>query len=388
VSVDAGVPDPVSADDLGEVFISYSWDSEAHVRGVLQLSNRLRSEEGINCVLDQYEVSPPEGWPRWMERKIRDSQFVLMVCTETYYRRVMGDEEAGKGLGVRWEGRLIYQHIYNAGAMNAKFVPVLMQAGDRSFIPTPLQGASYYCVDTQQGYDGLCSRLLGKPRVEKPKLGARRSMPKKDVKTDISMYLSAPINIPLWDEAKWRATFFMCAPHVPPILGLGFLNEQPARDIFKEWHQRYGDGDEFEELRVSIIEGPIEGEDPGYTVHVGADPENVIKRYRQVGLTATDYVMLTSRINRMNPPADSQYLEMFKRAYRQFKTYFLVPGTCKPDGSQLRPMLDLRIHKSSVKFRRVEEIGPHDIDSVVLGTGRVERPLTGYGTYDRKTHGQ
>ena len=62
-----------------------------------------------------------------------------MVCTETYYKRVMGDEEAGKGLGVRWEGGLIYQHIYNAGAMNTKFVPVLLRAEDLQFIPTEFQ---------------------------------------------------------------------------------------------------------------------------------------------------------------------------------------------------------------------------------------------------------
>jgi hypothetical protein len=34
--------------------------------------------------------------------------FVLMVCTTTYRRRAMGLEEPGKGLGVDWEGNLIY----------------------------------------------------------------------------------------------------------------------------------------------------------------------------------------------------------------------------------------------------------------------------------------
>lgn len=133
MSTDDTAPDSTGDSGLGEVFISYSWDSEDHVRSVLQFSDRLRSE-GIDCVLDQYEVSPPEGWPRWMDRKIRDAQFVLMVCTETYYKRVMGDEEAGKGLGVRWEGGLIYQHIYNAGTMNNKFIPVLMRGEDQPFI--------------------------------------------------------------------------------------------------------------------------------------------------------------------------------------------------------------------------------------------------------------
>ena len=378
MSTDDTAPDSMAETDLGEVFISYSWDSEDHVRSVLQLSDRLRSE-GVDCVLDQYEVSPPEGWPRWMDRKIRDAQFVLMVCTETYYKRVMGDEDAGKGLGVRWESGLIYQYIYNAAAMNRKFVPVLMRGEDQPFIPVPLQGASYYRVDTQQGYDDLYSRLVGKPQVERPKLGKIRSLPKKDIKTDISMYVSAPIDIELWNAAMWRATFFMVTPDLPPILGLGFLNEKPARHIFERWHQRYGKRDDFEELRVSIIEGAVEGEYPGYSVHIGADPDNTIKRYRAAGLTADHFLMIVTRINRMNPPAESKNLEMFKRAYRQSKTYFLVPGTCRPDGSQLKPILDLGIYKNAINFRKVEEIGPNDIDSVILGTGQVERPLTEFG---------
>jgi len=62
---------------------------------VRELSDRLRAD-GIDCILDQYEVSPPEGWPRWTDNQISDAEFVLMICTETYYRRVMGKEEPGK----------------------------------------------------------------------------------------------------------------------------------------------------------------------------------------------------------------------------------------------------------------------------------------------------
>jgi hypothetical protein len=51
-------------------------------------------------------------------RQILDSDFVLTVCTETYKRRVMGEEEPGKG---QWGavGRAlinpINQYIYDAG---------------------------------------------------------------------------------------------------------------------------------------------------------------------------------------------------------------------------------------------------------------------------------
>jgi len=102
------------ASEPPKVFISYSHDSAEHAQHVLELANRLRAD-GIDCTIDQYVVVPAEGWPRWMDKQIRDSDFVVMVCTETYYQRVMGEEQPGKGLGVRWEGHLIYGEIYRAG---------------------------------------------------------------------------------------------------------------------------------------------------------------------------------------------------------------------------------------------------------------------------------
>ena len=42
------------------VFISYSHDSQAHADDVLALANRLRAD-GVDCSVDQYEESPPEG---------------------------------------------------------------------------------------------------------------------------------------------------------------------------------------------------------------------------------------------------------------------------------------------------------------------------------------
>ena len=85
--------------DAPKVFISYSHDDERHEQRVLALANRLR-EDGIDAEIDQYEPAPPEGWPMWCERQIKKAGFVLLVCTETYLRRVDGEEEPGKGHGV------------------------------------------------------------------------------------------------------------------------------------------------------------------------------------------------------------------------------------------------------------------------------------------------
>lgn len=354
--------------EMGEVFISYSHDNVEHVQRVLDLSNKLRSE-GIDCVLDQYESSPPEGWPRWMDRKIRDCRYVLMICTETYYKRVMGEETPDIGHGVKWEGNLIYQHIYNAGSQNIKFIPVIFSPSDRKFIPASVQGSTSYCVETEKGYNDLYYRLLCIPKTEKPKLGKLRPLPERPVKTNPILYLTGPIDVDLWNRAKWKATFFVCDPQRPPVLGLAYRNEEVAREIFSRWHERYGERDEYEELRISIIEGDIEGEEPGYTVHVGPDPDAAIKRFKAAGYefdVDDDILMCVSRINRMTPKMPSKNLEMFKLYYKKFKTYFLIPGVISADLKELKPIFELGLFKGNIHFRDSSEIGKNDIDVVVL----------------------
>ena len=78
-----------------KVFISYSHDSPEHAERVLTLSDRLR-QDGIDSHIDQYEVSPPKGWPRWMVNKVEWADFVLVVCTETYQQRFKGKAPAGR----------------------------------------------------------------------------------------------------------------------------------------------------------------------------------------------------------------------------------------------------------------------------------------------------
>ena len=161
-----------------KVFISYSHDSDAHAERVLALADRLRGE-GIDCILDRYREDnpPPEGWTVWMDRWLRDADFVLVVCTATYYRRVMGEEKRGIGLGARFEGRLILQHIYDAGSENARFIPVLFEYADNSDIPTPLRSTSHYRVDDGTEYERLYRRLTGQPATPEPPLGEAREMP-------------------------------------------------------------------------------------------------------------------------------------------------------------------------------------------------------------------
>ena len=162
-----------------KVFISYSHDSKAHKDNVLHISNRLL-DEGINCNIDQYVSSPPEGWPRWMNNQIEEADFVLVVCTETYKNRFMGKEKQGTGLGGKWEGAILTQELYDAEARNTKFIPVLFSSHDRSHIPVILRGTTSYELHTEEGYETLYRHLTNQPDVQKPELGKKISMPQRN----------------------------------------------------------------------------------------------------------------------------------------------------------------------------------------------------------------
>ncbi len=85
---------------IPKTFISYSWDNEDHKTWIRELAERLR-RDGIDVMLDQWHLVPGDQMPEFMERAVRDNDFVLIVCTPNYKQK--SDQRAG---GVGYEGNI------------------------------------------------------------------------------------------------------------------------------------------------------------------------------------------------------------------------------------------------------------------------------------------
>ena len=151
-----------------KVFISYSHDSAEHRRWVSELGAKLR-HNGIDAILDQWDLGPGDDVTQFMERGIIDSDRVLVICTDSYVSKA----NTGEG-GVGYERMIVNaQLIQDLGT--DKFIPVIRQASGQEKTPTFLGTRVYidFRNDSQfeSEFDKLIHELHRVPVAEKPPLG-------------------------------------------------------------------------------------------------------------------------------------------------------------------------------------------------------------------------
>ena len=151
-----------------KVFISYSHDSPEHKRWVSELAARLR-HNGIDAILDQWDLGPGDDITLFMESGLMDSDRVLVICTDTYVSKA----NAGEG-GVGYERIIVTaQLIQNLGTN--KFIPVIRQASGEEKTPACLATRMYIDLrdegQFEAEFDKLLHELHQQPILHKPPLG-------------------------------------------------------------------------------------------------------------------------------------------------------------------------------------------------------------------------
>ena len=162
-------PPPAPPTHRPTAFVCYAHETGSHNQQVTDLTVRLRAD-GVDCTADVFEVSPPEGWQRWMLRQVKDSDFVIVVCTATHAQHIAASPTSRAGRGVRWEDGAILQCLYDEGE-NRRFIPVVFDKTALHHIPQALKSATHYDLSTHKGYVALHRALTNQPQVEKPPIG-------------------------------------------------------------------------------------------------------------------------------------------------------------------------------------------------------------------------
>lgn len=364
---------------IPKVFISYAHDTEQFSDKVLEFSNKLR-KNNIDANIDQYEESPPEGWPRWMDNQIEDSDYVIIVCTELYYNRIK-NFETKEGKGVNWELNIIYQHLYESCCNNTKFIPVIFNDYSTTKILKPLQNSTYYYVDKTKDFRKLCNRIKGIKNTIKPPLGNNienleqetKIVEPKDRK---NIFVTSMIDTKLWDNAKWSGILYIFDKNNNelPVMAFIYRNKEMANKIFNNW-KRICKSDILNELKISIIEKKNVGKKDGYFVYLTSNIEEIVKKAEKQGFYVDESLYaIISRFTYMEIDIFKNNLAIFKKQIQDKKEFYIAPAIASDEREPSKIdeiLMDLKIKMNSITFINFEDLTEDDLEySVVLNEER------------------
>lgn len=153
--------------EMPRVFISYSWEDAIHKAWVRDLAITLR-KDGVEVILDQWDLILGDSLTQFMETAICESDFVLIICTPVYKSKA--DKRMG---GVGYEESIISGQFMH-GQKRGKFIPVLRKGNWRESAPTWLMDKMYEDLSgnpyTEENYIHLLATLHNIP-IEKPPVG-------------------------------------------------------------------------------------------------------------------------------------------------------------------------------------------------------------------------
>lgn len=158
---------------MPRAFISYSYDSPEHKSWVVEFASRLRGD-GVETILDRWELEPGDQLPEFMERAVHENDFVLIVCTHRYKER--SDGRVG---GVGFEEDIMTAEVLNE-RNRRKFKPILRSGEWEGATPAWLKGSFYVDLRgnpySDEQYSELLTSLLGtRPKPPPVKAGSART---------------------------------------------------------------------------------------------------------------------------------------------------------------------------------------------------------------------
>ena len=148
-------------------FISYAWESEQHSTWVRELAEYLQ-RNGVNTILDQWDLRPGMDMAHFMEKSISTSDYVLLICTPLF------SQKANEGIGgVGYEKNIVTSEILKKIKPDTNIVPILRIGDDKNSIPTYLGSKNYLDFRQNDKFEknikNLLRHIYNIPKFKRPK---------------------------------------------------------------------------------------------------------------------------------------------------------------------------------------------------------------------------
>lgn len=172
---------PTLKDDPVKVFITYSWEDNAHKEWAKHLADDLLAQ-GIDATIDQYDLNPGDRIPLFMEKSITGAVYVLVICTPKYKEKA--DDRLG---GVGYESHLMSGELYTKKS-ERKYIPILRRGTIDDAIPSFLSGV--LAIDLSEGleeseyssnFNDLTALLKGEKKKPVVAIGGKKADGKEDL---------------------------------------------------------------------------------------------------------------------------------------------------------------------------------------------------------------
>jgi hypothetical protein len=225
------------------------------------------------------------------------------------------------------------------------------------------QAAKDYPLIREKAWDvGMAASGHKKQAESEPKVKGGGGTARDDIEQGrirhSQIEMASPIREAFWNEAGWVGNGFIWfeGEGVAPIFAPIFQNEIAATKIFENWHREYGEIDQNDAIRITIIRGISKANPCWYRVVIGGDFGE------SGGADGKKLVVVMSRHQTMTPDSDKN-LTTFLSAYRAAGRYVVGPCIWSADGQPV-PIGERVIGKTKLHVRDAWQIGVKDIDGI------------------------
>lgn len=139
------------------LFISYAWENEDYRIWVRRLAARFR-EDGVDARLDYWHLRGNDSLPEFMNREVRQADWVLVLCSPAYRSKVHATEDGIRSTGVGWEAMLLTSRLFTTS--ENKMLAALARGPWTEAAPDFLLGHVYVDLSDAKTFEANFKTLL------------------------------------------------------------------------------------------------------------------------------------------------------------------------------------------------------------------------------------